>query len=488
MNKKRRITSLILASLLLASCGSGAVTEDTTPAEDTTTGDTTTEAPETSAMDKLASQDFGGAEYLILSTNSGYGSQPNYDFEFIVDEPNGEIVNDAVYDRQVKVEERFNVKIKNETMSNAEVTSATKNAVLAGDTSYSLVCSPLYEITSLATGGVLANYYDFEDIDLSKPWWNQNATESLTVNGKIYLQTNFIQTAGVLASHCLFYNKNLAEKYNVGDLYDIVLSGKWTVDKLLEITEGTTTDLNGDSVYDANDQFGFIGSYGAIGIFHYGCDNPFLEISDSGVVTGMLKTERLATTVDKVFELCKNGNRSWARPISEEPELVKMFANGQALIYTGFFFDLLSTFRDMKDDFGLLPYPKFDEAQDGYYTAIHGAAPLIGIPLTVSDAKMVGVVTEALAIDGYENVRPALVETTLRNKLLRDEQSVQIYDMFFDGIKVELALVYRSTNDIFECICNLLSKNSSDLFSYADSREPRAVASYQKIIDKFYED
>ena len=107
MNKKIRITSLILASLLLASCGSGAVTEDTTPAEDTTTGDTTTEAPETSAMDKLASQDFGGAEYLILSTNSGYGSQPNYDFEFIVDEPNGEIVNDAVYDRQLKVEERI---------------------------------------------------------------------------------------------------------------------------------------------------------------------------------------------------------------------------------------------------------------------------------------------------------------------------------------------------------------------------------------------
>ena len=483
--KETRITALTLALLLLTSCGSGPAAMDTQT--DSTEPQTTTSAPETSAIEKLGTHNFNGAEYVILSTNNGYGTQPNYDFEFFVDESNGEVVNDAVFDRKVKIEELYNVKLLNERTDAESITTAVRNAVAAGDTTYSLVCNRLYQVNGLALDGSLANYNDFEDIDLTAPWWNQNATESLTVNGRIYLQTNFIQTAGVLASHCLFYNKTLAANYGIDNIYDMVLDGTWTIDKMLTLTEGMATDLNGDSVYDNNDRYGFMASYGAAGIFHYGCGNPFLEISKDGVVTGMLKTERLQTTVEKVYKLCFEGDRSWTRPISEEAELVKLFSNGQSLIYAGFFFDLLSTFRDMKDDFGLLPYPKFDEKQDGYYTAIHGAAPLIGIPVSVSDPKMVGVVTEALAIEGYESVRPALVETTLRNKLLRDEQSIRIYDMFFDGIKVELALVYRDTNDIFECIKNLLETKSNDLFSYADSRQPAAVASYQKIIDSFYD-
>ena len=442
---------------------------------------------ETSPLDKLGTHDFEGNEYVILSTNNGYGNQPNFTFEFLVGDTNGDVVNDAVFERQSKIEERYNVKLQNYTAESAQVISRTRQAVMSDDGTYSLICAPLYEITSLATGGSLANLYDFPEIDMTSPWWNQNARESLTVNGKIYLQTNFINTTGVLSAHCLFFNKVIAEKNSVEDLYDLVQNGKWTVDKMLEVTENVTTDLNGDTVYNDQDLYGFMASYGAAGIFHYGCDNPFIEISDDGVVTGMLKTERLKNTVDKLFKLCFDGNRSYVRPIPEEAKLATMFSNGQALIYGGFFFDMFSTFRNMNDDFGLLPYPKYDESQDKYYTAINGGAPLIGIPKVTSDSTLTGVITEALAIEGYESIRPAIVEKTIRNKLLRDDQSIEIYDMFFDGIKVELALVYRSTNDLFECVCNLLSNGSDDLFSYADSKEPAAVASYQKIIDSFYE-
>lgn len=485
-----KLTALILTMAMLsglaASCGSDSGNNELPV--DTTDSETTTEAPEPDPIEKLGTHDFGGKEYVILSTNEGYGSQPHYDFEFLVEEANGEVINDAVYNRQVKIEDLYNVKLVNETATGSEVCQRVANAVLAGDTSYSLVCAPLHAITSTATGGYLANYYDFDAIDLYQPWWNQNATESLTINGKCFLQTNFIQSASALAAHCLFYNKDIADQYNVEDIYSMVLDGTWTLDKLIEISENVSTDLNGDTVYDDQDLYGFMGSFGAIGIFHYGCDNPFLNISDDGVVTHALQTERLQTTIDKLYKLCYEGNSAYARPISEESKLAQMFANSQSLFYTGFFFDMISTFRDMKDDFGLLPYPKFDEAQDGYYTAIHGSAPLLGIPLVVEDPEMVGVVTEALAIESYNTVRPALVDLTLRNKLLRDEQSMQIYDLFFDGIKVELALVYRSTNAVFEAIYNILSSKSSDLSSYISSRMPAAVASYQKIIDAFMED
>ncbi|MCI8388079.1 MAG: hypothetical protein HFE63_06380 [Clostridiales bacterium] len=490
MTKMSKILTLFLAvALFTVSCGDNTKQPETTSDGATDSSSDTTVTVEVDPLEKLGEHDFGGANYVILSSNSGYGSQPAYDFELTVDEANGEVLNDAVYERQVKIEERYNVHIVKELMEGGQPTATIKRAVVAGDTEYSLVSDRLWDIITAATGDCFANYYDFEDIDLHSPWWNQDATNSLTINDKCYLQMNYINVACPLATHCLFYNKRIADEYNVSGIYDMVLDGTWTMDKLLEISENVTADLNGDTVYDDQDLYGFIGSLGCIGIMHYGCDNGFLNISDDGKVSHLLMTDRLQTTIEKVYKLCYEGNYSYARPVVYELMLPPMFANGHGLFYAGFFFDMLSTFRDMKDDYGLLPYPKFDENQDGYYTAVHGGAPLLGIPRVVEDSKMVGVITEALAIESYNNVRPALVDLTIRNKLLRDEQSSQIYDIFLDGIKVNVALIYRdNTNDVFECIVNMMTSKTTDLAAYVDSKMPAAVASYQRVIDHFYED
>lgn len=485
-----KLTALILTMTMLsgitASCGSDSGNNEL-PA-DTADSGTTAEAPEPDPIEELGTHNFGGKEYVIYSPNSGYGTQPHYDFEFVVDEANGEVINDAVYNRVIKVEELYNVDIVNITDQGGTVSQNVKKSVLAGEDAYSLVSDAIYDMRSPAINGIYANYYDFDAIDLTQPWWNQSATDTLSINGKCYLQYNYINSASALATHCLFYNKNIADEKKVDSIYDMVIDGTWTIDRMLKITADVSADLNGDTVYDSNDFFGFIASYGCVGIMHYGLDNPFLSISEDGVVSSALMTERMQTTVEKVYKLCFEDNRSWIRPIAEDSKLATMFSNGQSLFYAGYFFDMITTFRDMKDDFGLLPYPKFDEEQDGYYTAIHGAVPMIAIPGSVVDYEMVGVVTEALAIESYKNVRPAMIDLTLKNKLLRDEQSVQIYDMFLDGIRADIAMVYGETDKVYNVLMNLLSEKSTDLASYVSTYIPSAIKSYQATIDAFMED
>ena len=87
-----KLTALILTMTMLsglaASCGSDSGSNELPV--DTTDSETTAEAVETDPIEKLGTHNFGGKEYVIYSPNSGYGTQPHYDFEFVVDEANGE--------------------------------------------------------------------------------------------------------------------------------------------------------------------------------------------------------------------------------------------------------------------------------------------------------------------------------------------------------------------------------------------------------------
>ena len=107
---------------------------------------------------------------------------------------------------------------------------------------------------------LLANYYDMPVIDITKPWWNQLATESLTLNGRCYLQMNYIPFTGVMLSHCLYFNKNLAEEYSISDLYSLVQNDEWTFDRFSELAKQVSQDLNGDGKYDENDLYGLAAS------------------------------------------------------------------------------------------------------------------------------------------------------------------------------------------------------------------------------------
>ena len=486
MQAKKFISALLLVSLLAAvSCGqsnSGDTKQTSAQTDDTTTVETTAPDP----LSQLRKEDFGGRSYTMIgvSDSSMSALAPN---ELDATEVNGDLVNDTVYNRNRKIEDIYNIVISAESRPGGELVTLVKNSVLAGDCPYDLVWAAMNGASNLAISGSLANLYDFKDIDLDAAWWNQRATESLTVNGQCYLQLNYIPYTGMLFTHCMYYNKNIAEDYLDEDIYELVRSGKWTIDKFLEVTENATQDVNGDTIYDEKDNYGFMASFGSVGIFTYSCDQDMVSVSKDGKVSIDIYTEKMQDVVEKVNALCYQNNRSFTRNVDKEADIARMFANGQSLFYAGFLSDAMLYFRDMNDDFGLLPFPKYDEAQEHYYTSVSGGTGMLGIPLTVPDPDFTGLITEALAIESYNSVRPAIYETVMEDKLLRDEESVEMYETLLDGIKVEFAVIYHSSNsDIPFTLWNLTQSKSTDLASYINSRSPNALNAYQKIVDEWY--
>ena len=200
--KKKRAFSMMLAALLavLAACGGEA------PAVDTTAGDTTaaesTEPVTTALTANLPEKDFGGFEFRVLHDVKGWGtySQEALDFE----SETGDVLTDALYRRNRKVEEEYNFVFKEIISDNVQ--SDITNSIMAGDDSYDVGMI----VYGWAAGtDLLMDFHEIPYIDLTKPWWDQNVVEQLSVGGKL---TNALLSAdGVYVVFCVSPDAKAAE-------------------------------------------------------------------------------------------------------------------------------------------------------------------------------------------------------------------------------------------------------------------------------------
>ena len=91
----------------------------------------------------------------------------------------------------------------------------------------------------------------------------------------------------------------------------------------------------------------------------------------------------------------------------------------------------------MDQDFGIIPYPKFDEEQDQYYSRASFYMPNV-VPVTNSDLEMTGAVLEALNCAYANEVVPAYFEITLKTKYSRDTESEAMLDLVMENRVIDL--------------------------------------------------
>ena len=118
-----------------------------------------------------------------------------------------------------------------------------------------------------------------------------------------------------------------------------------------------------------------------------------------------------------------------------------MFTPGNCVFTNSQIGDLLNEdMRNMKDDYGVLPYPKFNEAQESYYTHLDGtfSAQLITITLPDEDLERTGTIVEALNAYSREYTIPAIYDVALKVKASRDDDSVRMLDLALAGRRYSL--------------------------------------------------
>ena len=120
------------------------------------------------------------------------------------------------------------------------------------------------------------------------------------------------------------------------------------------------------------------------------------------------------------------------------------FRNGNSLFLLAGLDAASNSLRDANFNYGVLPTPKWDEAQENYLSTTTYTGALYAIPRVVKDVDMSSAVFEALAIEGYYTVAPAFFETALKIKYSSDDDSARMYDIIRDSRSYDFGRVYST--------------------------------------------
>ena len=471
----------------LAGCGESAVQNDSdaSPAQEETpvpsaeagTG-TAPETEEPFVTDSVPERDFGG-----LSVNMA-GQAPkggNNGLDMWVEEINGDIVNDAIFNRNLAVSERFNVVIEEPLMADYTTISSTiRSMVTAGDSTYDFVLNQLAQTSADVLNGHSMNLNEIPFLDFDMRWYPADVKESAVLNGKLYLIVSDMCVSYVGQTWSMCFNKDLTTELGIENLYDLAREGEWTVDKLRELTANIYIDVNGDGQNDEGDTYGFtMGSSGINGCmgaaFLYGAGVRYLDVHDDLTFDTLLDSERAQGAAEKFAALnSQNGSFAYTRDghtLLAMMERCAVFAPSQLGHYYIYA-------REFDGTFGVLPMPKYDASDAHYATLCDAGCNCISVPITAKDPELTGAMIESMSAYSTNHVIPAYVEVSLQTKIARDEESVEMMQIVLDSRVMDFGYLY--------CGWNGWTWQLSSLFADPGSYSSM-LAKTQKMMSKTYE-
>ncbi len=511
--RHHRILSCLLAALLLAAsltnCSDTSESSETVGTSNVSSETeeneaTETEIAETEEPDPFADFDYNGADFRIwTSTNVAAASLGNSNYMIQgPEELTGDAAPDAAFERNLNVSEMLNVNFTYDQLDNAydQVKPAIQKYILAGDDSYDLIINDMWGTASLTLENMFYNVLDGQYFDFAQPWWYSDFMSDVSINSNNQFMLGGDYFLDILrCSHCLFFNKSLYENTfgNGDELYDIVLSGDWTMDRMNNMTETFYLDLNGNGEMDVDDQYGMIGDsqWSCMIPILISADPNYIDRDEKGYPYITLNNEKAILLMDELYDLFLEGKGSWYGGDLTEESCVEKFTSGTALLIGYQRVGSLenAAIREMEDGLGVIPYPKLDDMQENYITSTHDTCEIGLIPSTISPNQLdyVSAVIEVLCRETYKSVLPVYYESSLKVKYTRDDTSAQMLDIIHDNIGNSFAMAYdMSLNTIFMSGTfrddNIFAGKKDFSSAYA-KREASAIASLEKIIQNFEE-
>lgn len=475
----KRFLCLILALLMvlpLAACGENNEGADGTG----TSADGTGEAATQEFFPSVERGDNKGAIFQMIGFN-----QPGT--WYFAEKQEAEVLNDAIYDMNQRVNDYLGVKIQYEYISSVttggEVFTTVSPTIASGDDAYQCcILHPYYSYNSFIGQNYAFDFYELDSLDLTQPYWNKKVIDSLAINDKAYI------ALGDFCSYTLnilYANKKLLKDAQREMPYDLVRSNSWTQDEFFALTSGLYADKDGDGKRNNNDVYGFAGMWDANGSAMLQAADIFVaQRNEDGMFELALDSDRLVDFYDKLYNWSKDesvyiwdfGNRGNTAKIAP-------FLDGH-----GYFTLEALGIQNLTADFdvGILPLPKYDKNQETYLHVNWGNN--IVVPTTIKNTKLVGDVLEMMAYYSRTVVQQAYYDTVLQYKVSNAPEDREMVELIYNTVTYDPGIAFCDGNsglwNLVYLACFGLTQNKPKVASYLKSHSRTA----QKGLDAMFKE
>ncbi len=410
-------------------------------------------------------------------------------FTINIEELTGELLNDAVVNSNQRVMEDLDcvfVHIENGGKNPATLTNARQ----AGDDVYEIVYGTQWTVAPVVVQHIFANLNRREGtyIDYDKPWWyGHYIREAMADNEHTYFLAGDASPDVFRRSSMLILNTDLLTDIGreVGDIYELVLDGRWTLDRWAEIVRGVYVDSNGDGVRDVKDTYGFA-SHTGIDVDHFMIDSGVKGCSrdEDGVPYVDFNTPNTVEFVEFFVNLLWYNTGSYG--YVEAIPTFEMLENNRVLFLSEQF-SRLDQLRNTETNFTVLPLPKLNDFIEHYGSLTHDDANIICIPAISSRIETSSAVLEKLGYYYYYDVMPDYYNVILKTKYRRDSSDAasQVMDLIHDSLTTDFGYFYNyGMGNMMLSLRDLICTQKSTAFTSLYKRNEKI---YKKMLENLLE-
>ncbi len=459
----------------------GSAESVTTPGssgEDTAENDSTTQtsAPvESETVDEqfpaVEKTDYKGAVFQMITLQNEPGSW-YYAEKYINGGENVHVLNNTIYEMNTMVEDHLGVEIafENVTVSTGhEVFNKVQPTLMSGDDAYQLcILHPYYDYNTFISGGYALDFYELDDLDLDKPYWNAEVMDRLSINGHAFIGLGDLCRYQLNMLYC---NKDLLADAGKAVPYDLVRDQKWTLDELMTLTSGLYRDNNGNSERDYEDTYGYASLWDANATsFMQSSDIYVLTRNDENMYELSMYGDRLINLYEKLYKWSKDESfKLWnyGEYVANGSKQLIDFHDNRTYVTM----DALGTqYLDAEFEVGILPLPKYDVAQENYAHPNWGNNLIL--PTTIRNKEMVGQVLEMMAYYSRSHVQQIYYNDVLQLRVSEAPDDREMVELIYNTVVFDPGIAYC---DGYEALWYLVYLPA---FNIRDGVE--SIASYYK--------
>ena len=492
MKKFSKILSAMLALLLLfsmtllfSSCGSEE--EEVTPGAD---GTISTEE----GLPPLDVKNLGGKEMLMLWPEMHADGHYLHN-ELAVAESSGDVIDQAVMQRNTVVQSAYNVKITTQTMFISDVAKTVRNEYNGGTSTYSaLACSiNNSNLIALQQEGGLADFNSLEYYDESQPWWNHDLMQDLSIANARYFASGDIIYSDDFYPYATFVNDKLSANSGITENYhELVKNKEWTLEKFHTLAaQAQDNQVDGDpNTWSTQDINGAVINENFAKAAYYSAGKGMVAFDSKGYPVWQMDVAWTQPILEKLIGIIHNDKACFNAGQFDDHAIqeLNLFTGGKALFLVE---ELIFAERITKADaavgFTLLPYPLYDEESE--YTTVLNDSLVVCIPVVCADKEDIGLVLSAMSRESVNTLTPAFFETVLTYRYMQNPESVETLEVILDSTVAPDIATIKKWGKFMEQFKILAFANSTDFASYHRQNIGKAMGeleAYSVLLDNFY--